>query len=689
MDCRLSGHDQAVQARAGLGMATFIPERVGTTGARSIHLKRALTSLDDDYVVRTPLRQREWAPDLFVQHASAGWLVIMVSETPFAALTGDQLFENGDRDAFESTLLSFQQWRAKDESTQSIGKLVIMWACSPEEVQAIAGQYLVRLGIRLLSRKQFIELGAKLIPRLLTKIGEDSEQTLIQRYFPEAAIHPSCTTKRKYQRDNSAKLQRFFLDHQQEWASKLDIEPPEQTEVSGDFSIRLVNGVAGSGKTLIALSRALLLAELFPQQEVLVLIHNTPVVADIKANLMRTRGALPNNLEISTYFTWVHRQWRNVHQLPLNLVSGTEKVEDLIEHYRSRWPDLKYSGAQLREELDFINEALITDPDHYATANRAGRGFALRTKERAMVWELFCAVTAALDNDGQKLWSALPREVSQIPLTDRVQKYDHVLIDEAQFFAPSWFQTVKLGMADRASLFMCADPNQGFMKNRLSWRSVGLDVTGRTKKLRKSYRTTRAILSVASELLARNTQGDTENFLVPDMTGMEPGVPPMFIHTDSPQDSVDRLINEIQAAVASQTMALNDVLVIYGDKVSKKSLYDGLSKRLGEESIWWLNKDRKDPPHGVDRLYLRLANLDTATGLEAGAVFLIGVENLFIDASASGLDDDASWADREERFRKLYMAMTRAGWYLVLISCERLPEAIGKGFQELRDEESL
>ena len=46
------------------------------------------------------------------------------------------------------------------------------------------------------------------------------------------------------------------------------------------------------------------------------------------------------------------------------------------------------------------------------------------------------------------MWSALPRELC---LGDPValQKYEHILIDEAQFFAPSWFELVKLSEEER------------------------------------------------------------------------------------------------------------------------------------------------------------------------------------------------------------------------------------------------
>lgn len=668
-------------------MATFIPERVGAVSARGIHIKRTLNALDDDHVVRTPIQPGGWLPDFFVQHPEKGWLAIAVADTPFSALADDQLFENAERAAFDKLLADFQAFPAladlpgADRTTP--GKLMLMWKCSQDEVRAIAGPYLARYGIRLLSKAQFLALGAKLVPRLLEPIGAGTEQAMLSRYFPEAEIHPACTTRRHFIRDNSAKPQRFFLDFQQEWAAKLDLEPPqEQAEADRDLSIRLVNGVAGSGKTLIALSRAQLLAGLYPDQRVLVLIHNTPIVADIKAKLARTQGPLPDNLEINTYFAWVNRQWRNLHRHWPDLPGTAREVEDLIAHYRPRWPELGQPTARLREEFDFINEFLITDAEHYLDANRTGRGFALRLKERAAVWALYEAVTAALDKSGQRLWSAVPREICLATDHAAMEQYDHVLIDEAQFFAPSWFQAVRLAMRERSSLFLCADPNQGFMKHRLSWKRVGLDVAGRTKKLRRSYRTTQAILAAANRMLAQYAQGDPDDFLVPDLSGMEAGVKPLLIHTDSPQDAVDRLVNELSASLQEHAITLGDLLVIYGENVQKALLYNRLCKQFGTDSVWWLNKKehRKTPPKGYEREYLRLANLETATGLEAGVVFLIGMENLLTDGEIPGLDQEEQAAVAEEHARKLYMAMTRAGQRLVLLSSQRLPAFIEDSF---------
>lgn len=664
-------------------MATFIPERVGAAGARSIHIKRVLGRLDDGYVVRTPLRPAGWAPDFFIQHAGAGWLAIAVCDVPYAALAAGQLFDDGGRAAFDELLHHLA-------ALPLPGRLVVMWACSAQEVRQLAtrveAQGGVHGGVKLLSKAEFLERGDALAPRLAVPVAQEVEHGLMGRYFSEAEIAAACTTRRLFVRDNSATLQRYFLDAQQEWAAKLDLAPPaEQGGIAKDFSVRLVNGVAGSGKTLIALSRAILLAELHPAQRVLVLIHNAPVVADLIAKQRRARGFLPANLEIVTFSAWVRRQWHKVYRQAPVMPDSARRVEEGIERYRAAWPVLRQPVRLLREELDFINESLITTEDQYCAASRAGRGFALRLAERKAVWRLFCAVTSAFQERGLTLWSALAADICLAEDLQGLERFHHVLMDEAQFCAPSWFQAVRLAMHPGSSLFLCADPNQGFMKSRLSWKSVGLDVAGRTRKLRKSYRTTRAILSAATQVLALHTQGDPEEYLVPDLGGMEPGRKPVLLYTDSPQDAVERLVNELGACVDGGGLSVSDLLVIYGGNVGKGLLYDRLCQRFGARTVWWFNKaeQRKSPPGGgVLRDYLRMANLESATGLEAGVVFLVGVEQLLSGRVPAGLGEEEAAAAREEQARKLYMAMTRAGARLVVLSCEPVPAEMGQLFEE-------
>jgi hypothetical protein len=665
-------------------MAVFIPEW-HKLSARDVHVKRVLASLDDDHVVRRPVRPG-CAADAFVQHPASGWLALAVSPVPAAGLLTGGLFENDARERFEQRLDELQRLVGPAEHGVSPLPVVqVMWACSTEEVRLLSREYLGRFGVRLVSRDRYTALGAKLLHGLLAPLEPGDEQRLLASWFPEAEIAAACTTRvaaRVDPHDNSARLGRFFLDPDQEWAAKLDLErqwevPSEQRNTASDFSVRLLNGVAGSGKTIIAVQRALLLAELFPRQRVLVLIHNTPIVADLKDRLHRVHGgSLPGNVEMMTFFAWIHRQWRRVFGRAPSMPRDPHMVAELVRHHRRRWPDLKPSTAQLVAELDFINEALIADEAAYMAASRTGRRFALGAAERAQVWALYEAVTTTLQRRELQLWSALPRALCFARERHAsLERFEHIVVDEAQFFAPSWFEVVKLSLAPAGQLFLCADPNQGFLRQRLSWKSAGLDVAGRTKKLRRSYRTTRAILESATRVLALLAPGEGDEYLQPDFDGMAPGEPPRLARAAAPQDAIERLCNELAEAHAAG-MPLGAFLVVYGDSVNKGDLYASLARRFGRHSVWWFNEreQKREPPRGHGHDYLRMAYLDTATGLEAGIVFLIGVEDLLSGGgNVVGLDDQERAERREAHARKLYMAMTRAGHRLVVLSARRLP----------------
>lgn len=651
-------------------MALFIPEWARASGWQ-LQAKRVFNRLDDSMVVRRPLRALPGEPDFFIEHAQRGWLGIMVVTAPFESLDPRQLFEGEDRQAFSSLLA-----RCGKLAADGLPMLVLLWNCDEDEARVLAAHER-HDGVRLVARTRFLEHGHEGLPSLLRRVTGEVEERLRQAHFPESEIVLAGRARRRFERDNSARLPALFLDADQEWASKLDLDlPEEQSDLSRDLRVRLINGVAGSGKTLIALSRALLLAEREPGQSVLVLIHNTPIVADICERLHHVHGGLPPNLEVATFSAWAHRQWRQVFQSFPRMPADPRTLPSLVNRCRRAWPELKLTTPQLIEEFDYLNEALVGSEEDYLAANRSGRGFALRPRERTEVWALFELVTASLAEEGLRMWSALANELCRHPQPERMTRYDHILVDEAQFFAPSWFQVLKLALKQNGGLFLCADPNQGFMKSRLSWRSVGLEVAGRTKKLRRSYRTTRAILRSASELLARTVEANPEDFLEPDFAGMEEGVPPILIRSGSPQDAVDRAANEIAALAARKQLSLSSFLVIYGAEVPKRLLYDRLAQELGEQRIWWFNKDKKLPPLGYGPDYLRLANLETATGLEAEVVFLLGMDSLLAEPALGPDIDDAQRIALEANARKLYMAMTRAGRRLVVVSTAPLPASV-------------
>lgn len=661
-------------------MTTYIPEWANVTG-RQMQLKRVFNKLDDSFVLRKCIAPDAWVPDFFLHRHGRCWLAIVVFNADFDSLDPEQLIEPAGLAEFFTLADNLRTLDGLLDNAPPISKLMLMWGCTAEQTGRLAKAYPQNIaGIRLMSRQTFMEVGEEHLPKMLVNQPDDLQQAWLGRLFPETEIPALCTTRRSIHRDNSAKTLPYFLDTQQEWAAKLDLDlPEEQSQTAEDCSIRLVNGVAGSGKTLIAVSRALLLARTHPEQQVLMLIHNKPVVVDLNQRLRQVYGHIPKNLRIMRAFAWFREQWVRQHNSQPAMASNKE-VAELIAEARKRWPEIKPDNKKLQDELDFINDAMITSEEHYLEVDRAGQGFALRAAERVQLWELFEVVKQGLASKGKRLWSSLPRDIALAPQDGTLNLYRHILIDEAQFFAPSWFQVVKHSLEpQQGSLFLCADPNQGFMKSRLSWKRVGLDVAGKTKKLRRSYRTTQRILEAANQVLVEYTDADAEDFLTPDFEGMTPGQPPLLIISDSPQDAVSQLCNEIRDGSNQLAIPLSSMLVVYGPGVSERLLETRLGEALGTGRLWNLSTGLSTP-QAAD--YLRLARLDTATGLEANSVFLIGLEPLLARGFENAAGATGKAKEIEESARKLYMAMTRAGQRLIVVNSQPIPATLARLFEQ-------
>ena len=98
-------------------------------------------------------------------------------------------------------------------------------------------------------------------------------------------------------------------------------------------------------------------------------------------------------------------------------------------------------------------------------ADRTGRGFALAESMRHKVYEAMEAYHKALYGEQLLDWGDVPRQMWRLIQSGQAKPptYDVILVDEAQFFAPIWFEIIKMILKPATShLFLVADPSQGF-----------------------------------------------------------------------------------------------------------------------------------------------------------------------------------------------------------------------------------
>ncbi len=508
----------------------------------------------------------------------------------------------------------------------------------------------------------------RLESHLSEPLSHEEVDRLRRAFTPEVEIPNSFTVRQPMDRNTEPELTSYLLDYRQEWLMKSDLELAEDARrTSRDFSVRLVNGVAGSGKSLIIVYRAKLLRQLFPNKRILVLTHNRPLIQDLEGRYhILNQG--DGGVEWRTFYSWCYSLLPSSVVLPRPI--GERRREDLIRSVHDEFlQDTAVSPALLEAEIDWFKDRLMTKRSEYLSADRTGRGFGLQETMRNRVFDAIQTYQERLTETGRIDWGDVPRRLWQLLEEHQIDRppYDVILIDEAQFFAPIWIEIIKRFIAPGTGhLFIVADPTQGFLQRGQSWLSSGLEVRGRTVKLEKSYRTTRQILSFATLLYRTRIPNDDDDIVAPDMMDMPNGAIPVVVPVTSPQDETTRVVNEICELVTAGVPG-KDILVLHADWEGVDRFISRLEQVLGTGVAI-------DPKDSGQKDRIRVCTLNAATGLESPIVFLVGLKALQ-DAELSLRISDEDRAELiRDNTRKIYMAITRAGQRLVMTYCGELPE---------------
>lgn len=699
-------------------MTKFIPEQLGIFDPLQRQVLRvALSKVSANCYVRTPLTANGWSPTCVIADRDRGWLPIILSDLKLKDDSPEGLLTLAQSQELNRLLSDTVRFNAafvhEPSNTLPLNYLVLMWHLTEKHCHAL--NKLVRdfPFIRFVDKQTFIKNVNTLVMRYIRVLDIEAEIYLRQQLFPETLIPASYSANSVTQGTLSSQVQPvmvsggdvqtreliplmecspppyYFLDDEQELAVKSGLAPVDfPIEEPKDLSLRLVNGVAGSGKTLILLSRALLLCRMYPDHNHLLLIHSVPIVNDILRDLEHAWGAVPANLKVMSFNDWAEMQWEQVFEQKPQIIVSTDALLFKLRMLRRQYKHMTLSDQQLIDEIHYINEHMLEGQSTYLTLSRVGRGFALRLSERKITWRIYEALQSWLKANGKRLrsdlvrdvcleqQSFLSRDVKPTLASDQKNKllsYHSILLDETQLFAPSWFELIKLSVLECGDVFMCADPNQGFLKSRMSWKQLGIDVRGRTKRLRQSYRGTYEILSVANALLPES-KSDAIEHLKPDYHHMRHGDKPALIYAANPQSMVDELITCVRKQIESDVDLKHDILILYTNDTKAFELYQRLIMLGGSDRIVWLNKSDRSSPHPPHaQSYIKLAELTSAAGLEASCVYILGADHILVADTVNG--DDLVIAENLAK-RRLYMAMTRAIQRLTLFACRSLPQEI-------------
>lgn len=591
------------------------------------------------------------------------WLVLLWSGT---TLQSSLLAEDETRaPTLDQTAARLVAWRQHVKS--SIGDpapaLMILAPALPEH-ELPAGHW--RIGqetvavLCLRDCKKADLLATAILSRLSPVLPAEAAARWRAAVVPEVRIDRPFK-RRAVTRAATALAAPLLLDYKQERCARLDLEPdPAAEALVRDLNLRLVTGVAGCGKTLVLVHRAALLATHFPNARVLLLSFNTPLINDLRRRLARRQTA--GRVDCRTFHSWL----AGIAASPGDMMSSYEIIRWIERERRPLLSLEKLSSEWLCDELHWMCDHTLAD-ESYLTVERKGRGTRLSTHQRRDLLLLLRNYRAWLLLHKRGDWSEWALRVSENPppaLTGA--QFDHLLIDEAQFFAPVWLDLLRRALKPGGHLFLCADPTQGFLRRRLSWSSLGLDVRSRSHSLKIPYRSTRAILQFARSFYQSRIPEDEEplNLPAPDwLDTLESGSPPILQPAGPRQDQLNRIEAELRELFAHGTPPGDILILLAGRDFSETSFVDQLNARLGPQRAASSLKDKHAPAESIG-----VARLMAATGLERPIVFLLGLDSLAEEEANPTLTEEERAEKHHLHTRQIYVGLTRAMERLVIYS---------------------
>ncbi|MDF1811546.1 MAG: DUF2075 domain-containing protein [Verrucomicrobiales bacterium] len=628
--------------------------RIGKLGVHGIKASRPTGSVG-----------KNGEPDAFlVTNDGKGWLVkIWQGDT-----LHPQLFDDANTAlTLENTLLKCEAWR-EDERLKLGSESTPNWLILAPALKEAADQCTEGQGISVLNKSQCSK-PKKLAEAILATASDsvltsDSLNEWRAAAVPETKIEQPPHVRRKVERAPATPIAPQLLDYKQERCTRLDLEPRNDLrEMSEDLLVRVVTGVAGCGKTLVLLHRAALLAQHFPEARVLIISHNRPLIADLERRLSRRKGPR-GNIQCVTFLQWLHsfapprgellKSYQTIGWIESRLQSGGDPA---IKNRSPEW---------VLDEISWMFDHGLVD-ESYLTKERKGRGTGLRESHRREMLALARDYRTYLREAGNSDWSEWPLSVweERENLLEKAAGFDHLLIDEAQFFAPIWLDLLIQRLNPGGHLFLCADPTQGFLRRRMSWAQVGLSVRNRSHRLDRPYRSTREILNFAARFYRSRLPEDEEPLNLPSpewLEAVEVGTPPTVLPGGSGEDQIQRLLTELRAFRNEGGELADVLLLIAGRKIKTISVVDRLNRELGENAAAEIKNDFfPDSSAGVSHLM-------AATGLERPIVFLLGIDELVEEEGNPGLGEDERQEIIRDHTRQIYVGLTRAMERLVIFS---------------------
>lgn len=428
-----------------------------------------------------------------------------------------------------------------------------------------------------------------------------------------------------------------------------------------------VAGSAGTGKTIVALHRAVILARRNQDSRVLLTTFSDILASALHDKLrvlVSNEPSLAERIDVESLDVVGVRLYRSL--VDKAEIADRAQVKELLESHKSSLQNSRFNIRFLLGEWEDVVDAWqLKSWEEYRDVKRLGRKTRLQESSRQELWEVFDAVQQSLRQSG-----LVTRAQIFSVLTDKLKQrnhppYEYVVIDESQDISVSQLRFLAAMAGNRPNaLFFAGDLGQRIFQTPFSWLSLGVDIRGRSSTLRVNYRTSHQIRQKADRLLGpevRDVDGNVEERTgtVSVFNGPQPSVLVFDSHEDESAAVGDWLISLLSEGYAAHEL----VIFVRSDE----QLARAKSAALRADIKYQILDQRMRTVTGK----MTISTMHLAKGLEFRAVAVMAVDDEVIPLQER-IESVADHADLEEVYETerhlLYVACTRARDRLLVTS---------------------
>ncbi|MBI2800742.1 MAG: UvrD-helicase domain-containing protein [Gammaproteobacteria bacterium] len=434
-----------------------------------------------------------------------------------------------------------------------------------------------------------------------------------------------------------------------------------------------VSGSAGTGKTIVALHRAVFLARKYPDCRVLLTTFSCTLANALRTKLRRlisNEPRLAERLEVHAISAIGERLFER--QIGRSHVASQDVIRRFVAEAAGAVAGQKFSmGFLLTEWEELIDAWQLDSWESYRDVKRLGRKIRLPEAQRAAIWAVFEAVRSRLKEEGLITRASMFSQLARDLASRKQPPFEFAVVDESQDLSPPQLRFLAALGADRPNaLFFAGDLGQRVFQQPFSWKSLGVDIRGRARTLHINYRTSHQIRSQADRLLdheVSDVDGNTEarRGTVSVFNGPAPAVR-MFPTQEEEIGAVGDWIKDC----AKRDVAPHEIGVFVRsekelDRAREAVTLAGLPYKVLDAQV--------ETSHG----HVSVSTMHLAKGLEFRAVAVMACDDEIIPLQAriERVTDDS---DLEEVYNTerhlLYVACTRARDHLIVTSVEPASE---------------